>query len=31
MGYNNPGKSYKEFAEIMRGHAEKTYREFIKK
>jgi len=31
MGYYKIGKSYEEFAEIMRGHAEKHYREFIKK
>jgi nucleotide-binding universal stress UspA family protein len=31
MGYYKTGKSYEEFAEIMRGHAEKTYGEFIKK
>jgi nucleotide-binding universal stress UspA family protein len=31
IGYYKTGKSYKEFAEIMRGHAERKYREFITK
>jgi nucleotide-binding universal stress UspA family protein len=30
-GYYKTGKSYEQFAEIMRGHAEKSYGEFIKK
>ena len=30
IGYYKTGKSYEEFAEIMKGHAEKNYREFIK-
>jgi nucleotide-binding universal stress UspA family protein len=30
-GYYKTGKSYEQFAEIMRGHAEKNYGEFIKK
>jgi nucleotide-binding universal stress UspA family protein len=31
MGYYKTGKSYEEFAEIMKGHAEKYYEDFIKK
>ena len=31
IGYYKTGKSYEEFNEIMRGHAEKKYREFIAK
>ena len=31
VGYYKTGKSYEEFAEIMKGHAEKNYKEFIKK
>jgi nucleotide-binding universal stress UspA family protein len=31
MGYYKTGKSYEQFAEIMKGHAEKYYEEFIKK
>jgi nucleotide-binding universal stress UspA family protein len=31
MGYYKTGKSYEQFAEIMKGHAEKYYSEFIKK
>jgi nucleotide-binding universal stress UspA family protein len=31
IGYYKTGKSYEEFAEIMKGHAEKNYQEFIKK
>lgn len=31
IGYSKTGKSYQEFAEIMRGHAERNYREFIEK
>jgi len=31
IGYHKTGKSYEEFAEIMKGHAEKSYREFIEK
>lgn len=31
IGYSKTGKSYKQFAEIMKGHAEKNYREFIEK
>jgi len=31
MGYYKTGKSYEQFAEIMKGHAEKNYEEFIKK
>jgi len=31
MGYYKTGKSYEQFAEIMKGHAEKHYEEFIKK
>ena len=31
MGYYKTGKGYEQFAEIMRGHAEKHYGEFIKK
>jgi len=30
-GYYKTGKSYEQFAEIMKGHAEKNYRDFIKK
>jgi len=30
-GYYKTGKSYEEFAEIMKGHAEKKYKEFIHK
>lgn len=29
IGYYKTGKSYEQFAEIMKGHAEKNYREFI--
>jgi nucleotide-binding universal stress UspA family protein len=28
-GFHKTGKSYEQFAEIMKGHAEKNYREFI--
>ena len=31
IGFYKTGKSYEEFAEIMKGHAEKNYREFMKK
>jgi nucleotide-binding universal stress UspA family protein len=31
VGYYKTGKSYQEFAKIMKGHAEKNYQEFIKK
>ncbi|MFO8163947.1 MAG: universal stress protein [Desulfatiglandales bacterium] len=31
LGYYKTGKSYDQFAEIMKGHAEKSYAEFIKK
>jgi nucleotide-binding universal stress UspA family protein len=31
IGYYKTGKSYEEFAEIMKGHAEKNYQEFMKK
>ena len=31
MGYYKTGKNYAQFAEIMKGHAEKNYGEFIKK
>lgn len=31
IGYHKTGRSYEEFAEIMKGHAEKHYQEFIKK
>jgi nucleotide-binding universal stress UspA family protein len=31
IGYSKTGKSYREFAEIMKGHAERNYREFIEK
>ena len=31
IGYYKTGKSYEEFAEIMKGHAEKHYQEFIHK
>ena len=31
MGYYKTGKSYDQFAEIMKGHAEKSYGEFINK
>jgi nucleotide-binding universal stress UspA family protein len=31
MGYYKTGKSYEQFAEIMKGHAERHYEEFIKK
>ena len=31
MGYYKTGKSYEQFAGIMKGHAEKNYGEFIKK
>ena len=31
MGYYKTGKSYDQFAEIMKGHAEKSYAEFINK
>jgi nucleotide-binding universal stress UspA family protein len=31
LGYYKTGKSYEQFAEIMKGHAEKQYEEFIKK
>ncbi|MBN1225826.1 MAG: universal stress protein [Deltaproteobacteria bacterium] len=31
LGYYKTGKSYEEFAEIMKGHAEKYYQEFIEK
>jgi nucleotide-binding universal stress UspA family protein len=31
IGYYKTGKSYEQFAEIMKGHAEKNYEEFIKK
>ncbi len=31
IGYYKTGKSYEQFAEIMKGHAEKHYEEFIKK
>jgi nucleotide-binding universal stress UspA family protein len=30
LGYYKTGKSYEEFAEIMKGHAEKKYQEFMK-
>ena len=30
-GFYKTGKSYEQFAEIMKGHAEKKYEEFIKK
>ena len=29
LGYYKTGKSYEEFSEIMKGHAEEKYREFI--
>jgi nucleotide-binding universal stress UspA family protein len=31
IGYSKTGKSYREFGEIMKGHAERNYREFIEK
>jgi nucleotide-binding universal stress UspA family protein len=31
IGYYKTGKSYDQFAEIMKGHAEKSYAEFINK
>jgi nucleotide-binding universal stress UspA family protein len=31
LGYYKTGKSYEQFAEIMKGHAEKNYQEFIQK
>jgi nucleotide-binding universal stress UspA family protein len=31
IGFYKTGKSYEEFAEIMKGHAERYYAEFIKK
>jgi len=31
LGYYKTGKSYEQFAEIMKGHAEKNYQQFIKK
>jgi nucleotide-binding universal stress UspA family protein len=31
LGYYKTGKSYEQFAEIMKGHAEKNYKEFTKK
>jgi len=31
MGYYKTGKSHEQFAEIIKGHAEKSYSEFIKK
>jgi nucleotide-binding universal stress UspA family protein len=31
IGYYKTGKSYEEFAEIMKGHAEKNYQEFMEK
>lgn len=31
LGYYKTGKSYEEFAEIMKGHAEKHYQKFINK
>jgi len=31
MGYYKTGKNYDQFAEIMKGHAEKSYAEFINK
>ena len=31
MAYYKTGKSYEQFAEIMKGHAERYYKEFIKK
>jgi nucleotide-binding universal stress UspA family protein len=31
MAYYKTGKSYEKFAEIMKGHAEKNYQDFIKK
>ena len=31
IGYSKTGKSYKQFAEIMKGHAERDYQAFIKK
>lgn len=30
-GFHKTGKSYEQFAEIMKGHAEKKYEEFVKK
>jgi nucleotide-binding universal stress UspA family protein len=30
VGYHYSGKSYKEFAEVMRKHAEKNYKQFMK-
>lgn len=30
-GYHTSGKSFEEFAEIMKGHAEKNFTEFLKK
>ena len=30
IGYYKTGKSYEQFSEIMKGHAEKNYQEFIK-
>ncbi|MBN2466638.1 MAG: universal stress protein [Deltaproteobacteria bacterium] len=30
LGYYKTGKSYEEFAEIMRGHAEKKYQEYLR-
>jgi nucleotide-binding universal stress UspA family protein len=31
IGFYKTGKSYEQFAEIMKGHAERYYAEFIKK
>jgi nucleotide-binding universal stress UspA family protein len=31
IGYHKTGKSYEEFAEIMKGHAEKDYQKFLEK
>ena len=31
IGFYKTGKSYEQFAEIMKGHAERKYSEFIKK
>ncbi|MFB0532214.1 MAG: universal stress protein [Desulfatiglandales bacterium] len=31
IGYSRTGKSYRQFAQIMKGHAEKNYQEFIRK
>ncbi|MFY9941798.1 MAG: hypothetical protein WAK57_06455 [Desulfobacterales bacterium] len=31
IGFYKTGKSYEEFAEIMKGHAQRDYMEFIKK